>query len=41
MTHKYDIASNPSTPPATLAILATDADGRVRWGVANNPKKQT
>jgi len=31
------LASNPNTPPATLAALAADADKYVRRTVARNP----
>jgi hypothetical protein len=35
------LASNPNTPPATLAALAADADWYVRRAVGGNPNTPT
>jgi Leucine rich repeat variant len=33
----FELATNPNTPPETLAVLATDKESYVRWRVAYNP----
>jgi hypothetical protein len=33
----FTLASNPNTPPTTLAALAADADEGVRHAAAGNP----